>query len=110
LKHTDDAQANPLLSTGSPCLLDRSVEFRISFPNIFRDFLTLLFNLGDGRFLLDDQGFEVLEELREFHHLLFNFLDILMSSSDVLCDPLCIAASIALDELRRNEYDVEYTE
>jgi hypothetical protein len=84
VRHTDYAQANPLLSTGSPCLLDRAMEFRISSPNILRDFLALLFNLCDGRFLLDNQGLKILEQLREFHHLLLNFLDILMSSSDVL--------------------------
>jgi hypothetical protein len=49
-----------------------------------------------------------LEELREFRHLLLNLLDIFMSSSNVLCDPLGITASIALDELRRREYDIEH--
>jgi hypothetical protein len=98
--NTNYAQADPLLPAGSPCLLDCSVELCVSFPYVFGDFLALLFNLSDSRFLLHHQGLQVLEELGEFHHLLFDFLDILMSSSDVLRDPLGIASSVALDELR----------
>jgi hypothetical protein len=104
LKHTDYAQADPLLPASSPCLLDGSVELSVSFPYIFGNFFAFLFDLGDSRFLLDNQGLEVLEELGQLHHLLFDFLDILMSSPDILCDPRCFATSIALDKLRSHEY------
>jgi hypothetical protein len=63
LKHTDYAQADPLLPTSSLCFLDGSVELSVSFPYIFGNFFALLFDLGDSRFLLDNQGLEVLEEL-----------------------------------------------
>ena len=103
-KPTEDTEADPLLPPSSPCFLDSSVEVVDSFPYIIVDYYALLFYISDGRILLDDQSFQVLEELGEFHHLLFDLLDILMSSPDVLRDPLCIASSIALDKLRRNEY------
>ena len=104
LKHTDYAQTNPLLPASSPCFLDGPVELSVAFPYIFGNLFALLFDLGDSRFLLDDQGLEVLEELGQLHHLLFDFLDILMSSPDILCNPCCFATSIALDKLRSYEY------
>jgi hypothetical protein len=104
LKHTDYAQADPLLPTSSPCFLDGSVELSVSFPYIFGNFFAFLFDLGDRRFLLDNQGLEVLEELGQLHHLLFDFLDVLMSSPDILCDPRRFATSIALDKLKSHEH------
>jgi hypothetical protein len=100
-QHTDYAQADPLLPAGSPCFLDGSVELGVSSPYIFRDFFAFLFDLGDSRLLLDNQSLEVLEELGQLHHLLFDFLDILMASPDILCDPRCFATSITLDKLRK---------
>lgn len=103
IKHTDYAEADPLLPPSGPCFLDCSVELCVAFPDIFSDLLSLLFNLSDSWFLLDNQGLQVLEELGEFHHLLLDFLDILMSSSDILRGLLCFASSVALDELTEHQ-------
>ena len=105
-----NAQADPLLPASSFCLEDGAIELGIGTSHVGVDLLALLLDLRNGWLLLNDERFEVLEELRKLHHLLLDLLDILVSASDVLCHALRLAAAVRLDELEKCKFTSDFRE
>jgi hypothetical protein len=72
---TANAQANPLLLSGPPCRLDGASELNIALVQIVDHLLTLMLDIANLFFLLDNQGIHILEQLGQLDHLLLNLLD-----------------------------------
>ena len=68
-------EAPPLLPARTASLLDSTTNLGVGLDDVFVDFLALLLNVLDERFLLLDDLIEVLEQLCELDHLLLNLLD-----------------------------------
>lgn len=70
--HTTDTQADPLLLACLAGSVDGHTNLLVTLVEILNDFLALLFNLGDGSFLLNDEGVHILEQLSQLNHLLLD--------------------------------------
>ena len=98
-RRTDDPQANPLLSPRASGMLDRSINLYVCFPNILIYLFALLVDLFKSRILLDDGLIYVLEQLGEFDHLAFDFLNGFMATLDGAEGGLGLATAVALKKL-----------
>lgn len=96
---TNDAQTDPLLLVASMYLLDSTVDFLVTLRYVFIDDLGLVIDPFNGRFLLDDDGVEIPEHLRELQQVTFDFQDLIMPGAHHLRNLLGIAASVALQKL-----------
>lgn len=95
-ERTNDPETQPLLPPCAPRVFDRSVDLRVSLLDILMDFLALLIDLFKGRVLLDDRLVNILEELCQFDHLAFDFLNGFMAALDSAESGLGLAATVAL--------------
>lgn len=100
---TSNAQAHPLLPSGSSGLLNGPIELGVGLGYVLGDFFSALFNLRDCGLLLYHQGLEILEELRKLNHLSFNLLNVLVALGNVACHRLRLTTAIALDQSRAED-------
>lgn len=71
----DNEEAPPLLAVTATRLDDSTINFDVGSLDVVVDFLALLLDVGNERFLLLDDLVKVLEQLGEFDHLTFYVLD-----------------------------------
>ena len=106
---TSNTKAPPLFPPGCSRLVDCSGELGVGLRNMLVDFLASLLNLSDRRFLLDYRSFQVLEHLSQDEHVLFDLLDGLMSTANVIGNCLSLASAVAVNKLGHvRESDQDY--
>lgn len=97
---TADEQAPPLLPVAGARLLDGAANLLVALHHVVVHLLALLLNVLHQRLLLHDDVVEVLEQLRELHHLALDLLDGLVALLDIPEARLGLAAAVRVQQLR----------
>lgn len=95
-KLTNDTQADPLLLASRLRSDDGSADLFIALIEVLDGLLGLLLDVGDGNFLLNNEGIHVLEQLCQFNQLLLDLCQLNLSVLDGVQHGLCLALSVAL--------------
>ena len=96
---TADKQAPPLLPVAASSLFDAGIQLGVCLIDVDHDLFALLIDLLDLFLLLHNILVYLCKELSELLHLSFNFLDSFMSALYGSECRLCLAASVALEQL-----------
>ena len=97
---TNDAQAPPLLSSRGTSFDDCTIELRVRFRHMVGDFFAPLFNLSNCGLLLDDSSFQILIQLSQVDHILFDLLNGFMTRAHVVGDGLSLTTAVRVDKLK----------
>lgn len=93
-----DEQAPPLLSPCRPSLFCSDAQVLISLNHVSISLLGLFLDVLDERLLLDNDGVQVLEELRQFHHGPLNLLNCIMALLHVAEGGLCLSSAVCVEQ------------
>lgn len=96
---TGDTQAVPLLPVTGARTDNGSVDLLVGLDDVVAHFLALLLNVLHKRLLLDDDLVQILEQLCQLNHLLFDLLNLLVTALDRAQRRLRLSPAVALHQL-----------
>ena len=95
---TRNTQADPFLLPRGPSAVNGLTNMNVAGFEMCVCFLSLLLNVLDQRFLLHDNGIEVLEELLQLNHCALDLLDRVVALLDVAQRALRLSPAVGVEE------------
>lgn len=98
MKHTNNTQTVPFLAVTCACAFNTKINLLSALAKVVLDLLAILLSQSNSILLLYNQGFHILEKMRQLHYLALNFLNCVMAVLDAAESLARLAAAIALEE------------